>query len=167
MSAVLFLLWHVKESHRNMSFFKGILHELLWNMFHVIFECPASLWPCLLLNLTKYCSSRSLATSNRMQQVGVLLAGTLDKVNKLLPFGNRANLIHYNASFGHKAFLDNKHLPVIFHSWAMTFQRPQQVWDTARCSPRWRSTTRPVLSSSSSRGSVERHVEETPWRDPR
>lgn len=110
-----------------------------------------NLWSC----------GRSLATANRMQQVGILLAGTLDKVNKhslfiYLFFIFRSPLLVGNSH--PPSLVGNKLLPDVFCSWAMTSQRHRWVWGTARCALQWRRPTLPGPFSSSSRGSIEQRV---------
>lgn len=121
--------------------------------------CVWNLWSC----------SRTLTTSSRMQQVGILLTGTLDKVNTNIRRLKRPLLsLHvYSAPavqtglvpvpLGAPELRGYQH-PWYVCSWAMTLPRRRWVWGTARCDLQWRSPIHHGPSSSSSRGSFKRLV---------
>lgn len=105
--------------------------------------------------------SRTLGAPNRMQQVGILLTGTLDKVNKHIPvhFTCWFNLLWANgirrSDSGNLMGNEMIPYPVCVRSWATTFQRSPWAWGTARSVLRWRSPTHPEPLSSSSPGSFK------------
>lgn len=104
-----------------------------------------NLFTCSLSGTNQNLCSRSLATPNRMQQVGILLTGSLDKVKEacfVFSCRDHIGLCVYN-------------IYLCPHSWATTFQRRQWVWDIARCALLWRSPTALGAFSFSSPGNGE------------